>query len=114
MTGKRTHVVMARFDSGELERLEALRKLLGMTKGRYLRERALCDMPSNMVVPEINREAWVKLARSASNLNQIAHHLNASRNPPGEALRNIDLIRRALDDFRKALIGGQTRAEDPE
>ena len=114
MPGKRIHVVMARFDSEELKRLETLRKMLGMTKGRYIRERALLDIPSNMIVPEINREAWTALSRSASNLNQIAHHLNMSKIRPGDE-RDILRIRGALDDFRKALIGARPEpGEDPE
>jgi hypothetical protein len=101
MTENRTHVVMARFNSEELEKLENLRKVLGMTKGGYIRMVALRENPTNTVVPELNRAAWIELSRSASNLNQIAKHLNESGFDTGV----VDSIIQVLDDFRTALIG---------
>jgi hypothetical protein len=56
------------------------------------------------VVPEINRKTWVDLARSASNLNQIAHHLNMT-DLKGKRIVNIPQIIDALTDFRNQLIG---------
>lgn len=64
----------------------------------YIRKASLGKrMPSR--IPEINREAWASLSRSASNLNQIARALNSEQAVDAEA------IRRQLDDFRLALIG---------
>ena len=59
-------------------------------------------------IPEVNREAWAALARTAANLNQIAHRLNA-----GDALPLAE-VRATLDAFRRDLIGVKHDAEDVE
>jgi hypothetical protein len=104
--GKRTHIVMARFNSEELNRLDALRDLFAMSRAKYMRTRALSEtLPQSTVVPELNRKAWVELSRSASNLNQIAHHLNIAELEDKKInLINISLISQALNDFRNKLI----------
>jgi hypothetical protein len=109
--GRRTHVVMARFNDEELKRLDALRGLFAMGRAKYMRARVLDDkLPKTTIVPELNREAWVKLSRSASNLNQIAHHLNKL----GPDLLDIPSITEALKDFRMALIGAMVFKGDRE
>ena len=50
-------------------------------------------------IPELNRDAWLYLARSASNLNQIAKRLNS-----GEELIEEGVLK-AVDEFRLRLIG---------
>lgn len=57
-------------------------------------------------VPQINVQAYRELARSASNLNQIARNLNKlwqSGGLPG--LADIEDIRAELLDFRVKLLG---------
>ena len=51
------------------------------------------------MIPEVNRQAWVELSRSASNLNQIAKKLNEGDQA------DIEQIRKELAAFRAALIG---------
>jgi hypothetical protein len=53
------------------------------------------------LVPEINRQAYAELSRSASNLNQLAAHLNSV----GADARDADSIYAELAAFRAALIG---------
>lgn len=50
-------------------------------------------------IPELNRDAWLYLARSASNLNQVSKKLNM-----GEALIDDDILK-VIEDFRLKLIG---------
>jgi hypothetical protein len=108
---KRTHMVMVRFNVAELERLNTLRGLFGMSKSEYLRSRALSDvMTKGFKVPELNRQAWIELSRAASNLNQIAHHLNATQ---AEEL-GIAEISQALSHFRESLIGASVFVEQEE
>lgn len=52
-------------------------------------------------IPEINREAWASLSRSASNLNQIAKAINSNQDVDAET------IERQLAEFRLALIGAK-------
>ena len=99
---RRRRVVTVRFNDAEFERLDALRGKFAMTKGRYIRIRALGDpLPRAAVVPELNRRAWVELSRAASNLNQIAHHMNAY----GRRSVGTSVVVEALRVFRDRLIG---------
>jgi hypothetical protein len=60
------------------------------------------------VVPELNRAAWVDLARSASNLNQLTHALNGGSLPSSSDLASVlDDLRHDLDALRLAMIGGR-------
>ncbi|HGP4250360.1 TPA: plasmid mobilization relaxosome protein MobC [Pseudomonas aeruginosa] len=53
---------------------------------------------SAVKVPEINLEAWRKLARAAANLNQITRFLN-------EGMRlDVDELSRVLAEFRLAIV----------
>jgi hypothetical protein len=95
---------MARFNKDEIERLDALRDLFAMSRAKYMRTRALDDpLPRTTIVPELNREAWVQLSRSASNLNQIAHHLNTYE--INLETINIPVIEKLLKQFRNNLVG---------
>lgn len=81
-----------------LDEVSALDRRRGrMSRAAYLRAAALHRPPPT--VPEVNREQWAELARTAANLNQIAHRLNA-----GDALPLAE-VRAALEAFRRSLIG---------
>ena len=87
----------------ESERAEVERRaaLVGMRPPAYLREAGLSRLPHS--VPQLNREAWVALARTAANLNQLAKHLNQS----GYTAFDCGPIAAAVNDLRNALIGIQ-------
>ena len=91
----RDHCVSVRLNSQELAALDECRKR--MRRGEALRALAFYEMPRP--IPQINSEVWTELSKSASNLNQLAHHLNSG----GDV--QINEVRRALDDFRSRLIG---------
>jgi hypothetical protein len=56
----------------------------------------------------VNRAAWVDLARSASNLNQIAHAINSgSLSSTSDLASVLDDLRHDLDALRLAMIGGR-------
>ena len=103
---QRTYCVSVRFSAQEKEELDAAR---GRTAaGRFLREAFL--QRKTIIVPEYNRQAWSELSRSASNLNQIAHHLNLS----GMAAHELSLIadiRAELSCFRASLVGARLTGE---
>lgn len=100
---KRGHTVSTRLNDAELERLDSLRTPVRMQRGEYLRAAALDRLPP--VIPEINREAWIALSRSAANLNQISARLNA------HDLVGVEEIRAALADFRRSLLGADAGLE---
>lgn len=105
----RRHTVSARLSAAELEELDRRREPVRMQRGQYLREAALNRLPP--VVPEINRDAWLDLARTAGNLNQLARRLHAGQGAPaGELERTLAECRQLLVEVRDGLIG--VRAED--
>lgn len=101
---KRGHTVSVRLNDAELDRLDSQRSAVQMQRGEYLRAAALHRLPPT--IPEVNREAWIALARTAANLNQIAHRLNA-----GDAL-SLAEVRATLDALRRDLIGVKHDAKD--
>ena len=95
----RTHCVSVRLSTAELEQLDQRRGPL--QRGEWLRVAALDVLPPT--IPELNRDAWEALSRSASNLNQLAYRLNTGDVPElGEVLAE-------LRAFRSALIGARLR-----
>lgn len=92
---KRQHCVSVRMNSDELDRLNMLRGRV--RRGTYLRLLFNDSLPAS--VPEVNQQAYSELARAASNLNQLAHHLNIGG--------HVDMqeVLDALGNFRLRLIG---------
>lgn len=94
----RTHCVSVWLNDAEVKTLDGLR--MGHSKGAFLRMAALTcviERPS-----KIHLSTYSELARSAANLNQIAHHLN------GGGAADIALISAELAAFRLALLGEQS------
>jgi len=83
-TDKRGYTVSVRLNDAELARLDSQRDAVQMQRGEYLRAAALHRLPPT--IPEVNREAWAALARTAANLNQIARHLNEGQRGDGERI----------------------------
>ena len=90
----RKNKVSVFFSNDELSLLDFRRG--NMPRAACLRHAALNTLPP--IIPTLNRDAWAALARSASNLNQIAKRLNAGDAP-------LDEIRNTLAEFRSVLIG---------
>ena len=97
---KRINTVSVRLNDAELAELDAKRRAVSMTKGQFMRIAALSRNPPRPI-PEMNRQAWSSLGRSAANLNQISQRMNAQERV------EIDEIRTALATFRRALIGAR-------
>lgn len=92
---RREHCVSVRLNPAELAMLDTIRG--SIQRGKMLRVMAFGNPPP--VVPELNRQAWVELSRSASNLNQLAKRLNEGDQA------DVSEVRSMLADFRFALIG---------
>ena len=101
---KRAHCVSVRLNRSELERLDIQRAPVQMQRGEYLRVAALHRLPT--MIPMANREQWSELARTAANLNQIAHHLNEGGGVDVEQIRaEIAACSNLLTLVRGDLIG---------
>lgn len=101
---KRKHSISCRLTDAELATIDARRGKV--RRGEWLRIAALSKPPR--IVPELNRLAWVDLARSASNLNQLTHAINSGSTPSCDLAHVIADLRRDLDALRLLLIGGLT------
>lgn len=105
---RRWHSVSCRLTDAELALVDARRGKV--RRGEWLRLAALSKPPR--VVPEVNRAAWVDLARSASNLNQLTHALNGGSLPSSGDLSSVIAdLRHDLDALRLAMIGGRDEGE---
>ena len=85
-TDKRGHTVSVRLNDAELARLDSQRDAVQMQRGEYLRAAALHRLPPT--IPEVNREAWAALARTAANLNHRAPAERWRRAPAGRGAGN--------------------------
>jgi hypothetical protein len=101
----RSHCVSVRLSPTEYARLTAWATNERKQRGRLAREIILGAQPR--VIPEINHARWEEHARTLSNLNQIAYHLNAGR-LPGE----IRLLLQSLLGEVHAL-RAELRGEEP-
>ena len=102
-TDKRGHTVSVRLNDAELARLDSQRDAVQMQRGEYLRAAALHRLPPT--IPEVNREAWAALARTAANLNQIAHRLNVGRNVAPDSVAQAAEDVSAMRDACMASLG---------
>jgi hypothetical protein len=96
----RSHAVTSRLNKAEFDLLESKCIELNMQLGEFMRTAALHKLAP--VIASTNIDMWVELSRSASNLNQIAYQLNSVE---PELIPDISEIRKALSEFRDALIG---------
>jgi hypothetical protein len=94
----RTHTISTRLNDVELAELDQKCAQCNMQRGEFLRTAALHKLPEQ--IPQINREQWIELSRTAANLNQLAHHLNATEIAPA-----ISEVRAVLSEFRDSLLG---------
>ncbi len=101
---KRTHTISVRVHAGEYAALDARRNAAGIKEmGAYVRQSVLAQHPPPAVVPAANREAWVALARTASNLNQLTAHLNAGHLPGGSNPMHLNALLVTLMEEVRAL-----------
>lgn len=92
-------VMAIRLTPTERVRVEAKAAEVGLPPATFVRQVALGSVVSPPAqIPEINREAYLELAKMGGNLNQIAYHLNA-----GIATGVDEAFLRRLADVVKSL-----------
>lgn len=104
---QRRHPVTCRLTDAERDHVDASRGKV--TRGEFIRRAALKAAPR--VVPEVNREAWVELARLSANLNQLLRHLN-ERRPGTPPPAQIGQLQAAVTRLRADLIGLDLENDD--
>lgn len=96
----RSHCISVRLNEEELIILDSKRGQY--KKGEWLRIASLNKLPP--VLPEINREAWVKLSNLSQDLNHLLNHLD-SKSPDSELTRTeLFALRRQIKTLRDHLI----------
>lgn len=96
----RSHCISVRLNEEELIILDSKRDQY--KKGEWLRIASLNKLPP--VLPEINREAWVKLGNLSQDLNHLLNHLD-SKSPDSELTRTeLFALRRQIKTLRDHLI----------
>lgn len=96
----RSHCISVRLNEEELIILDSKRGQY--KKGEWLRIASLNKL--SPVLPEINREAWVKLGNLSQDLNHLLNHLD-SKSPDSELTRTeLFALRRQIKTLRDHLI----------
>ncbi|ELF5308594.1 ATP-binding protein [Salmonella enterica] len=96
----RSHCVSVRLNEEELTILDSKRGQY--KKGEWLRMSSLDKLPP--VLPEINREAWIKLGSLSQDLNYLLNHLD-KKSPDSELTRTeLFALRRQIKTLRDHLI----------
>ncbi|EIT7319885.1 ATP-binding protein [Enterobacter hormaechei] len=96
----RHHCISVRLNDEELIILDSKRGQY--KKGEWLRMASLNKLPP--VLPEINREAWIKLGSLSQDLNRLLNHLD-SKSPYSELTRTeLFALRRQIKTLRDHLI----------
>ncbi|EAM8615719.1 ATP-binding protein [Salmonella enterica] len=96
----RSHCVSVRLNEEELTILDSKRGQY--KKGEWLRMASLHKLPP--VLPEINREAWIKLGKLTQDLNHLLTHLDG-KSPDSELTRTeLFALRRQIKTLRDHLI----------
>ncbi len=112
---RRGHMIAVKVMPAERALLEERAAAAGLDVGVYVRAMGLGRRVVG-VVPEVNRGAWIELARTTANVNQIAAHLNGGgrfdeRGTPRVA-QALDAVRGELGRLRAVLIGPFDDADD--
>ncbi|EAV1661740.1 ATP-binding protein [Klebsiella variicola] len=106
----RTHCVSVRLNEEELLTLDNKRGQY--RKGEWLRMASLNKLPP--VLPEINREAWIKLGSLSQGLNHLLNHLD-SKSPDSELTRTeLFALRRQIQVLREHLLPSTFRSQADE
>lgn len=110
--------VTSRLNKVELKDLDERRRLVKMSRGEYMRACTFGTVPRT--VPEINRKAWVQMARVSANLNQYQAAINsgqAAGYPPvliGALIDAVEQLRRDLIGVSRPMPGGDDDESEGE
>lgn len=108
----RIHRVTLRFSESEYRQLQENAKHARVTVSAFIRSclqgKRVRGKPAP--VPTINRDAWMALARSAANLNQLTKAINEGRSF-GIDVNALRLMYREIQTLRQQLVGSTDDSE---
>jgi hypothetical protein len=98
---RRDHTVSARFNDDELRQLDEQRKVGKLLRGEWLRTSWLGSGAAAQI-PDLNRQAYVALARANGNFTQIRRHAGGI----GDLVGRIAQVEKMVSAFRISLLQG--------
>ena len=96
----RSYCVSVRLNENELSILEEKRG--SYKKGEWLRMASLNRLP--LVLPEINKSAWVELGRLSQDLNRLLTYLDGKSPDSDPTLTEMHVIKRQVQTLRTLLL----------
>lgn len=96
----RSYCVSVRLNENELSILEEKRG--SYKKGEWLRMASLNKLP--LVLPEINKSAWVELGRLSQDLNRLLTYLDGKSPDSDPTLTEMHVIKRQVQTLRTLLL----------
>ena len=96
----RSYCVSVRLNENELSILEEKRG--SYKKGEWLRMSSLNRLP--LVLPEINKSAWVELGRLSQDLNRLLTYLDGKSPDSDPTLTEMHVIKRQVQTLRTLLL----------
>lgn len=97
----RSKTIGVRVSFQEYTQLSERAARMGYSPSKWLREAALSRRLPPPPVPTINCEQYVKLARLAANLNQLAHAANEGK----QVIVSSALLNQIADEVKKLRLG---------
>lgn len=91
------------------DQYDQLRRQAGQhTVSAVVRDRVLGETTQEaLIVPPLNRSAWIELARTAANINQLTQHANLGLAPDWDLiLKELASLSATIAALRSAMIGG--------
>ncbi|HAO9424098.1 TPA: ATP-binding protein, partial [Escherichia coli] len=95
-----SYCVSVRLNENELSILEEKRG--SYKKGEWLRMASLNKLP--LVLPEINKSAWVELGRLSQDLNRLLTYLDGKSPDSDPTLTEMHVIKRQVQTLRTLLL----------
>ena len=97
---KPSYCVSVRLNENELSILEEKRGFY--KKGEWLRMASLNKLP--LVLPEINKSAWVELGRLSQDLNRLLTYLDGKSPDSDPTMTEMHVIKRQVQTLRTLLL----------
>jgi len=102
----RVHSIGFKLTKDEFEKLKGLARARHITLGEFSRTKALSGKLPPPPVNPLNKEAWIALSKTASNLNQLTRQLNSRDQVKYTELTDtIDQLSKEVKHLRLNLMG---------
>lgn len=99
----RLHTIGVRVNAAELADFQSKAAAVNLPLAQWLRSVGVSGLVVRPLVPGVNRQAYMELARLAGNLNQLARAAHEGR--VAAAPQFLESLQRQVQELRKELLG---------